>query len=315
MRNKTDVVLAVDIGGSKYMVGIIDRSGEIITKERLVWKSKTNQGVVDEILSAIDHTISQNSEYDIQSIGMTIPGLVDLADGLWLTSTKLNIKGLPIVKIVSERFGRLVFIDNDARACALAEKWFGACKECNHFLYVTISTGVGGALVLDGKVYYGGYGNSGEIGQCVVVEDGRIAENGKQGILEGYASTYGLVLNYLEAGGSKTINGEEPNGKLISDLAAQGDKAALRAFELQGHYLGKVIASVLNVLNLEKVVIGGGMSLAQEYFMPTLEETIRREYYAKRDPLAIETTILGYNGAFLGAGVLAFQGLDQSGKK
>ena len=305
-----DIVLAVDIGGSKYMIGLVDRSGNIISVNRYDWRLTSIEELLPKIISAINDTIKQNPIYEIQAIGMTIPGLVELSSGSWISFSASGIKKIPLVEIIRKRIKQPVYIENDARASALAEKKYGPSKDCDNFLYLTVSTGVAGAFVFNGEVYHGGNDNAGEIGQCIVVEGGRVAESGERGTLEAYASTYGLVTNYVEAGGKNSINGEKLNGKIISDLAAKGDPAALRAFEIQGYYLGKVIASTLNMLSLEKVIIGGGMSLASKFFMPKLKETIKQDYYIRYEPVIIEATELGYNGAFLGAAAFAFLNMD-----
>jgi predicted NBD/HSP70 family sugar kinase len=310
MTDSEKVILAVDIGGSKYMIGLISKTGDIIYKERYLWREISTEGVTYEILTAMEDIIRRFPKYAIEAVGMTIPGLADPNAGTWVSSSFLGIYNLPIAEIVHDKFGFPVFIDNDCRACALAEKWVGTCTNCNDFLYITLSNGVGGALVLNGDLYYGAFGNAGEVGQCVVVEDGRLSENGSRGILEMYAATRGVIKNYLEANGEETINGEPPNGESISRLAADGDAAALRAFELEGYYLGKVIADACNLLDLQNVIIGGGLSLAFEYYQKTLEETVKKNTFPRKTSnIVITPTILGYDGALIGAAALAIRGL------
>ena len=313
MKDTDKVVLAVDIGGSKYMTGLINQSGDILYKERRVWTEFSAENIVLEIGTAIEEILARFSELTIQAAGMTIPGLADPAAGMWVSHSFANIRNLPIADIIRDRFGFPVFIDNDCNACALAEKYFGTCRDCNDFMYVTVSTGIGGALFLNGALYYGAFGNAGELGECVIVEDGRLSEGGSRGTLEAYAASSGLIENYLEAGGAETIDGDKPSGQSIAKLADMGDKSALRAFELEGYYLGKVIAAACNLLDFRKVVIGGGLSLAFKYYRQALEETVRKNTFVRENAgLEIVPTILGYDGALMGAATLAIRGLERN---
>ena len=313
MNDKDKVVLAVDLGGSKYMMGLISQSGKIIYKERRVWTEFTAENIIREIGAAIEEILTRFPEYNVQAAGMTIPGLADPAAGMWVSHSFANVRNLPIANIIGDRFGFPVFIDNDCNACALAEKYFGTCRDCNDFMYVTVSTGIGGALFLNGELYYGAFGNAGELGECVIVEDGRLSEGGSRGTLEAYASASGLVENYLEAGGAETLDGDKPDGQSISRLADMGDKSALRAFELEGYYLGKVVATACNLLDFRKVVIGGGLSLAFKHYRHALEETVRKNTFVRENGgLEIVPTILGYDGALMGAATLAIRGLERN---
>ncbi|MBW8347925.1 ROK family protein [Bacillus sp. IITD106] len=312
MKDREKVILAVDLGGSKYMTGLITKSGDIIYKNRRVWGAKSSNGIVEEICKAIEEVIHL-SEYEIEAIGVTVPGTADPKTGVWVNSNYLGIRNLPLGEIISNRFCYPVFIDNDCKACVLAERYFGAGDDCDDFLYMTVSTGVGGALFLNGELYYGAYNNAGEIGHCVVVEDGRSSKHGSPGTLEAYAAADGIVQNYLELGGNEMIDGELPNGKSITKLAAEGDLVALRTFELEGYYLGKVIASVYTILDIKKVIIGGGLSLAFEFFRKSLESTIEKNSFKRGYPtLSIESTPLGYDGALIGAATLALRGLAKN---
>jgi predicted NBD/HSP70 family sugar kinase len=314
MKDVEKVILAVDIGGSKYMTGLIAKSGDVIYKKRRVWGAKSRDDIVEEICEAIDEVIHLYSEYEIEAIGLAVPGTVDPNIGAWLSSNNLGISNIPLGEMIRNRFGYPVYIDNDCKACVLAERYFGAGRDCDDFLYVTVSTGVGGALFLNGEIYYGAYNNAGEIGLCVVVEDGRSSKNRSPGTLEAYAAADGVIQNYLELGGVDLIDGEFPNGKSITKLATQGDPVALKTFELEGYYLGKVIATVYNILDIKKVIIGGGLSLAYEFFHKTLESTVKKNSFRRDYPaLSIESTPLGYDGALIGAAALALRGLARNG--
>lgn len=307
MSTPQDVILAVDIGGSKYITGLISQDGEIFSQKREVWEPDSSEYVMAALQKSMDADFEEAAAKGlrISAIGITIPGLADPKKGIWLSASYLGVYDLPIARLMKERYGCPVHIDNDSRACALAEKWLGAGKDSTDFVYMTVSTGVGGALFLNNQLYYGSYMSAGEVGECVVVEDGRVAQNDSQGTLEMYAGTRGLVGNYLEMGGQSLIDGKEPNGKSIARLADAGDPIAIKAYESIGYYLGKVIAYIWNILDVEKVILGGGLSLAFRLFEPKLMETLLKNSYVRDVPnIVVEATPLGYHGALLGAAAL-----------
>jgi glucokinase len=167
-------------------------------------------------------------------------------------------------------------------------------------------------LFLDGTLYRGAIGNAGEIGHCVVVEDGRPCKCGSNGCLEAYAAGPAIVQNYVEQGGSPEIDGMPADAKRIAQCAREGDAAAVRAFILEGQYLGKMIATAANLFNPQKVVIGGGISLAFDIYGGILKRTVSDYLYIKANPgLEILPTPLGYYGGLLGAAAVAFVGPDK----
>ena len=174
---------------------------------------------------------------------------------------------------------------------------------------MTVSTGIGGALYLEDELYYGGFWHAGEIGLFVLEEDGRPSDSGSvNGVIEMYASGRGFSKNFVEAGGPEIVDGRTPGGPEISGLAKEGNKAALRALELEGLYLGRAIANACALVDFKKIILGGGLSLLFEQY----QEILRREF-ARIQPernVEIEATRLGYSGAFLGAAAVAVRGLE-----
>lgn len=245
------------------------------------------------------------------AIGVTIPGLADPKEGIWIEASFSGIRNINIRHLLESEFGIAVYIDNDAQACALAEKLFGSCKSTKNFIYMTISNGVGGALFINDDLYYGGFGNAGEIGHCIVVEDGNQCNCGNKGCLEMHASGPALVRNYIELGGSSRYFGKLIDAKNIAELAYKGDEIAIRTFELEGYYLGKIIALISNVINPEKVIIGGGVSLSFSLFEKSLKETLRNHIYLSANKnLEISPSQFGSNGGIFGATAIAICGKD-----
>lgn len=306
-------VLAVDMGGSKYIVGIVNENGEVLASEKYLWDELTQQGVHRSIVTASKALLEKYPQYPCVAAGATIPGLADPESGVWVEASFSGIRDYHIAEQFEADTGFRTFIDNDSRACLLAEKMFGAAKDpsITDFTYLTVSNGCGGALFVNGKVYRGGLGNAGEIGHCTVKENGRQCKCGSTGCLEIEASGRNIPLNYLELGGSETIDGEAPTAQSIDRLARKGDPVAIATYELEGRYIGKALAMVANIANPQLIVIGGGVSLGFDLFEAELKRTLAKEMYvgANRE-LKVVSTMLGYNGALIGAAALAFNGLE-----
>lgn len=299
-------VLAVDVGGSKYITGFIDNDGRILCSKREEWTSYEADKIIAQLVGSICDTLSAHAEFTPESIGMTIPGIANPEKGVWVGSPLGRIRNFAVCDFLQKKTGLPVYIDNDANACALAELYFGTCRNFRNFLYMTVSSGIGGAFILNRSLYYGTHGGAGEIGLTVAVKNSdRKNEHGQRGLLELYAATGGLAQNYMEAGGSLLANGKLPGGKEIAQLARQNDKAALKAFELEGYYLGSAIANVNNLMDLEGVVIGGGLSLAFDLYEDSMQAQIKAEDSQGNSSFRVMPTVLGYEGALVGAATVA----------
>ena len=302
-------VLAVDIGGSKFIAGLVNSAGEVISEKRYLWTELSPEGVVRDIKKAVHALLDANDKFHPAIMGATIPGLADPEKGLWVEASFSGIRNLPFSAIMQAEFGFSVKIENDGNACAKAERLFGCCRGIDHFIWMTVSNGIGGSVFANGSLYSGSSGNAGEIGH-VVVEEGpnaRPCKCGLSGCAEMHASGLGLMKNYLSLGGKTLIDGDPPTAKSIAELARAGDKTASAAWDLEGLYLGRAIGAAVNLLNPQKVVIGGGVSLGFDLFFPSLSKTLETHVYRNANPgLLVEPTALGYNAGLLGAAALCF---------
>ena len=318
---KPKSILAIDIGGSKLAWGLVEQNGEASHVSKYIWERYEPEHVISVIIETVQMLLDEAEAEgrEVAAIGITIPGFADPRRGIWISASFMGIYNLPIVKILEDRFHYPVFIEKDTNACCLAEKLFGACRDADDFLYMTVSNGIGGAFFLNGALYYGAHGFAGEFGMCVVEEDGRLLESEDHaGSLEIYASGRGIRLNYRELGGQLLPNGREPDGQYIAALCRFGDPIARETFRLEGYYLAKVIASACNLLDPEKVIIGGGLSLAFDCYRDALEENLRKHHYkgAEYSTLfTVEPTVLGYNGGLLGAASVAILGLRKDSRE
>lgn len=298
-------VLAVDVGGSKYMTGLVCPSGKVLWKERAVWSQINAQAVYNQLEQAISHAlcVAQNRNISVSAIGMTIPGLADPERGRWISARFMGIYDLAIGPLLAQKFSLPVFLDNDCQACALAEWQFGSCTDCKHFLYLTVSNGVGGALFLNGALYYGAGGFAGEMGQLPLTD-----LEGKFSTLEDLASGRALWERYLALGGKVPQNLTIPTGAFLTQQAEVGDPAALKAFQAEGYYLGLGILAASKLLDPGRVIIGGGLSLAFDYYQKPLLHTLHAHYTGRAQPPQVFCTSLGYDGGLLGAAALALRG-------
>ncbi len=299
-------ILSVDIGGSKYVAGLVDLQGNVLYRRKYTWDGLSTQKVLSDLISAME-SVTKNPEEEIVAIGMTIPGLADSKRGIWISSSFMGIYNLPIGSIMNEHFGLPVYIENDCNACALAERMFGRCRQIEHFLYLTVSNSIGGAIVANGEVYQGASGCAGEVGIIQVnTDDDRDESPSHRLPLEDCASGRGLVDSYLRLGGQQKIDGVCPDGVSIARLAREGDRVAKRAFCKEGKYLGQAIAVCSLILNPEIVIIGGGLSLAFDQFGDILLDTVEKEmkFSGSKCPV-IEATALGYDGGLIGAAAVA----------
>jgi len=312
-------LLAIDIGGSKLIAAIYMVDSEInhgykslilLQKSlRPLVPSTTTENLLKWIDLAVDEVFvkANLSKCAIEAIGVTIPGLAEPVSGTWVYACFSGIRNFPIAQIIAEKYDKSVFIENDVNACALAEKYFGGCRETENFLWVTVSNGVGGGLLLRGDIFFGSFGNAGEIGHFCVEENEREAIRcgcGNLGCLEAQAAGPGIARRFQK------LTGKAETAETIAGYAKQGDADALAVYEKTGYYLGKAISMSVNLINPGKVILGGGVSQSFELFAPTMRETIQRQIFRDANQnVIIEPTQLGTDAALAGAVALALRGL------
>ncbi len=290
--------LSLDVGGSKYIVGLISRAGEVLATRRGNWHALSEESVLETLLDE-SRALLQGSGLSPVACGITIPGLADPERGLWVEASFSGIRDFAICAAVAGALGIPAYCDNDGQAYALAEMLFGACKGARDFLYVNISNGIGGAIVSGGRLLYGAGGNAGEIGHCVVEPGGRRCKCGTRGCLEMYAAGPAIARDYAEAGGAPGADGEPAEAKEIAARARAGEELAQNLFRREGELLAGPIAAAVNLLNPDKVVIGGGIALAFDLFGPALS------YRSANPALEMLPTPLGYLAGLYGGAAIA----------
>jgi glucokinase len=303
-------VLALDIGGSKMAAAIVDAGGVVHGRGQ---ETLTLPYTQQDVLAAAARLgcgamHGYKGSGPILGIGAAIPGLADPANGTWVYSSFSGIRDFPFAALLTKALHLPVSIENDVNACALGEMRFGACTDVNDFLWVTVSNGIGGSIVANGKLYGGAGGNAGEIGHICVEEDGPLCQCGKRGCLEACAAGPAILRRYLALTGLP----DDPalHAKAIAGMARQGDPAAQKAYDQTGRYLGIAIAAAVNLLNPQKVILGGGVSLSFDLFYPRLQATLDQMVFRQANgTLRVERTALGYDAALLGAAAVGLRGL------
>ena len=290
-------ILGIDIGGSKLAAGIIDESGNVLdtTKEQLPPGS-----TADFLLAAIERNCNQLiAKYDFDKIGITIPGLADAKNGVWVYAPFSGIKNFPIAKKISEIYKKQVHIENDVNACALGEKQFGCCKDVDDFIWVTVSNGIGGSVFAAGKLYAGFGGNAGEIGHIKVRDDEEfLCGCGDFGCLEAVAAGPGI----------KKRHGKNLYAEQIAKCAREGDAEAIGTMYDTGYYIGKALSAAVNMLNPEMAVFGGGVSQSFDLIEPGIKAALSRYMFkAANQQLKLAQTALSYNAALVGAAAICMQ--------
>ena len=296
-------IFACDIGGSKLLCGLVTPEGEIVDTESTAFPADVNTDIIEEyIMSFYTVLTGRNPEYTPYVCGMTIPGLADPEAGMWVYACFSGISDYPIVDRMSKKLNMPVYIENDVNACAYAEKVFGACRDCDDFLWMTVSNGVGGGLVLGGKVYAGAFGGSGEIGHVIVEDNGPLCPCGHHGCMEAVAAGPGIARRY------EAITGTWLCAKDISVLARQGDETAMNVMAKTGEYIGKALGKAASLLNLRRYVLGGGVMQSFDLMEPYIREAFASEAFASPNKNAeIITTALKYEAGLMGACAIAIK--------
>lgn len=311
---KKTYTIGIDLGATTIKSGIADKDGKIIISK--VNSSQTSQGhlaVLDAIIQSEKYLLDYAKKRDLKIIatGVGSPGGVDIINGIVLaTASNIpNWKGTNIKKHLEKALGIPTFVDNDANLFLLAEHLFGAAKGYNHAFGLTIGTGIGGALIINGEIYRGSRYVGAEIGHLPIILDGRKCTCGLRGCLEAYTAAPSIKQNYKRKNKQAKAN---ISTKAIFDLAKQGDKIALETIDFMADHLAYGIAAVANVLNPEVVILGGGVSEAGEFLRKRMHnEILKRSLPAIKKYLKLKMATLGNKAGWLGASAFARMMLEE----
>jgi glucokinase len=281
-----DFSIGVDLGGTNLRIAAVSKDGELLEKVTLGTRVAENcDHLVAQMCDAIRRLTEQyQSSGSFLGVGLGIPGIIDMETGTVRKSANLpGWSDYPVRAEIERRLGASVFLENDGNAAALGEQWLGAARGVANMAILTLGTGIGGGIVMNGKLWHGMNGMSGEFGHVTIEPNGVPCGCGNHGCAERYASATAIVRMAREAIDSglapalaKAASSDAEFGaKSIYNLAVQGDEDAKRIFRRFGEVMGILMAGVVNVLNLEMFVIGGGVSSAWDAFAPTMFEVMR----------------------------------------
>lgn len=291
----TTQVIGIDLGGTAIKLGRFTSDGDCLKSLTIgTPQPATPAAVVTTIVDAVAEVDPQKNAV---AIGVGTPGPADATGRIAKIAINLpQWRNVPLADILETKIGKPAVIDNDANCAAMGEAWLGAGRFYKNFILLTLGTGVGGAIFLDGKLFTGNFGAAGELGLISLIPDGPQCKSGNQGSLEQYTSATAI---------------RRRTGKEAAELGAlgkAGDGEALKFWHEYGRYLGIGVTSLIYVLTPEAVVIGGGVSASFDYFLPSMKAEIeRRVMPTSRVNLQIIRAELGNAAGMLGAAKLAFE--------
>ena len=307
------IFLAADLGGTNLRMAAVDREGTVVFRNRM---GTPADGTQEDIIAAIHSSIDEckrelDGRYEFAAFGAAVPAIVNSQDGIILRSPNVPVlNNLAFAKRFSNDLSIPVVLENDANAAAVGENWKGASRGVLNSIHVTLGTGVGGGLIIDGKLHRGIDGTAGEIGHIAVESNGYPCGCGSVGCVEQYASATAIVRL------AKELMPRFPDSPLHSDLeisplevykaGVKGDALSVDVFRLVGMYLGIALGGLVNVLNPEAIVIGGGASAGWDLFIAHLRSEIdRRAFQHPAERVRLMRSELGDDAGILGAAFLA----------
>ncbi len=309
---------AIDVGGTKTIVAVIDDRGKIHRKEQFPTVESDCRKHLDYCAGVLRRILEQMNltEELLAGIGVTLPGIVDNKEGILVRAVYEKWEQVPVRQYLSESFPSLpVFCENDVNACALGEQYFGLGDRCKNYIWMTVSTGVGGAVVSEGRLLRGAEGYAGELGHLKVeYEHPRRCPCGQQGCLEAQGS--GTALNRMveeacqdqDFAAALAEISPQADAAACAILAQKGNSTAVKIFEQVGEYLGRGIAYCINTLNPQAVILGGGVAASLDLLMPGIKKAIEACAFGSLQDIQVLATPLGYEAALLGAAALVLQG-------
>ncbi len=311
------VFIGIDVGGTGIKIGVVDGEGHILSQgETPTLVGRPYEEIIQDMGHCALKVLKESGfqEADVQSIGVGIPGVADHETGVVIFCTNMGWHNVPLRSELQKYINKPVFIDNDATVAGYAESICGVSKGCHSSVFMTLGTGVGGGIVIDGKPWSGFHGVGSEIGHIPMDIGGEPCSCGNYGCLERYCSATAVIrmgrqaalqhpesmLNDLCAGDVNRLN-----AKMVFDAAKEGDDVALKVFNRYVDYMCKAAYTIIAFLDPEMIVLGGGVSKAGDFLLNAIRERVPRYLLFKTLPYAkIEMARLGADAGIIGAAML-----------
>jgi glucokinase len=318
--------LGIDLGGTKILTSVINPRGEMLSRDHSITPAaKGPEGVIQAILESAERALAGASigMDGVSAVGVGAPGLADTEAGILYTSPNLpGWEDVPLRDILQERFKKKAHLINDGNAAALGEYYFGAAKGISHFIYVTISTGIGGGIVVDGKILKGSRGLAGEVGHMTIADEGPLCHCGNRGCWEALASGTALAKaaqKRIETGAQTAILSfaegriDKVTAQTVQAAAEKGDPLANELILKTAYYFGVGLANLVNIFNPEMIVIGGGLSnMGDRLLKPAYQVAGERAFDRSFRMVRFVRAGLGRNSGVLGAAAFAFDEMKRT---
>lgn len=311
--------IGADLGGTKVAIGVVNSDQQVLYRSN----EPTTGLTLDQLLGMLERELRAALDAcpQVAAVGLGIPCTIDREGGVAITSVNLPIANVPIRKLIAERIGLETFIDNDANAAALAEHRFGAGRRTRNLVLLTIGTGIGGGLVLDGDLYRGSRGAGAELGHMVIDENGPRCQGNcpNYGCVEALASGNALGRAGRIAAethpdsvlGRELSRGDQISGRTVTEAALRGDGIAGELVAGIGRHLGVALTSLANIFEPDVIVIGGGVAAAGELLLEPARRELRARALAPMNRTRVVVAELGPEAGMIGAAVMA---LEESGR-
>ncbi len=314
-------VLAIDLGGTKIITAIISRKGEIIARHDYpTLAAEGTQSVIDRILSDIDRLLRESNLnlHQLCAISIAAAGIIDIKNGIITEAPNLpGWRNMPLKSVVEDKCKIKTFLMNDADAAALGEHRFGAGKGLSNLILLTLGTGIGGGIILNGRLYLGSSGSAAEIGHMVIEASGPKCNCGKNGCLEALVSgtaIAGEVIKRINEGSRSSLI-EMVEGKIEEITAANvylaainGDSLALDVIARAAYYLGIGVVNLVNIFNPEMIVIGGSVARMGDLLLEPVRRILKEKaFLLLSKSVKIAPAQLGNDAGIFGAAVFAIE--------
>jgi len=317
--NEKQVVIGIDLGGTKIYTAVVDEQGKILASSRK--RTKAEQGpspVIDRIVEGVEESVAAAGlpAEQIKGVGVGSPGPLDLKTGTILQTPNLGWKNVPLRDLLQKKLQLPVTVDNDGNVGVLGEFAYGAGHGAQHMIGLFIGTGIGGGVIVDGKLLHGFNENAGELGHMILDPNGPRCGCGNKGCLEAFASRLSIEREIKVAAlhGVETFvlddikENERLRSKKLAEAYAAGDPAVKQAVNRSAEYVGYGTASLLNIFNPEVVVLGGGVveAIGEDYVEQVRKIALQNVFKVARRNVRIVAALLKDDSAVLGAARLAW---------
>ncbi len=309
-------LIGIDIGGTNVKIGVLDDSLALVQETSIPFPHTTAQELCQQIRSAVESLLAQRGATPAQldSVGAVVPGSIDQSGETVIDAHNLGFHDVPLRALLQAQFpGLPVYIANDANGAALAELYKGAFVGCKTAVLFTLGTGLGGGIILNGKMFNGGLNHGVELGHAYLVDGGEPCTCGNHGCMESYCAATALTRDGRRAmlAHPESLLAERSGGnpeavdpRLVTDCAKAGDEAALAVFRTYLEHLSSACASIYNILDPEVLALGGGLSGAGSFLFDPLQDMVSKKcFYPTRGKLV--PARLGNDAGMIGAALLA----------